>query len=353
MELEAEMNKDVYILGIESSCDETSAAIVMNGRKVLSNVIYSQIEIHQPYGGVVPEIASRNHVKKIGTIVERAFQDAGLTYEDIDAVAVTYGPGLVGSLLVGLSFAKAFSFAAGKPLVGVNHIEGHISANYIDNADLEPPYLTLVVSGGHTHLIQVDDYDSYRILGQTRDDAAGEAFDKIARTLKLGYPGGPAIDQAALLGNPEAVDFPRAYLEEGSFDFSFSGLKSAVLNYLNGLNMKGESYRVEDIAASFQMAVVDVLVDKTVAAAKTTGLANVCLSGGVSCNSLLRKKMRERCQEEGLVLHYPAATYCTDNGAMIAGAGYYKFRQGLVAPEDLTADPNLRICDGVDTKFVK
>lgn len=337
------MKKDAIILGIESSCDETSAAIVKNGRQVLSNVIYSQIDIHQPYGGVVPEIASRNHVKKIGIIVDQAFQDANMSYDDVDAVAVTYGPGLVGSLLVGLSFAKAFSFAAGKPLIGVNHIEGHISANYIDNPDLKPPYLTLVVSGGHTHLIRVDDYDSYEVLGQTRDDAAGEAFDKIARTLKLGYPGGPAIDKAALLGDPHAVEFPRAYLEEDSFDFSFSGLKSAVLNHLNGLKMKGKEFRVEDIAASFQMAVVDVLVDKTVAAAVATGLKEICLSGGVSCNSLLRKKMRQRCQSEGLVLHYPKATYCTDNGAMIAGAGYFKYEAGVFAPEDLTADPNLRL----------
>lgn len=347
------MDKDIYILGIESSCDETSAAIVKNGREVLSNVIYSQIQIHQPYGGVVPEIASRNHVKKIGLIADQAFKDAGMSYDDIDAVAVTYGPGLIGSLLVGLSFAKAFAFAAGKPLVGVNHIEGHICANYIDNPTLEPPYLTLVVSGGHTHLIQVDGYDSYRVLGQTRDDAAGEAFDKIARTLKLGYPGGPAIDKAALLGDPQAVDFPRAYLEEDSFDFSFSGLKSAVLNHLNGLKMKGIPYKMEDIAASFQMAVVDVLVDKTIAAAKATGLSNVCLSGGVSCNSLLRKKMKDRCLVEELVLHHPAATYCTDNGAMIAGAGYFKYRRGIFAPDSLTANPNLRIGNAVDKKFVK
>jgi N6-L-threonylcarbamoyladenine synthase len=342
------MKDDVFILGIESSCDETSAAIVKNGRQVLSNVIYSQIHIHQPYGGVVPEIASRNHVKKIGIIVDQAFRDAGMSYDDVDAVAVTYGPGLVGSLLVGLSFAKAFSFAAGKPLIGVNHIEGHISANYIDNPTLEPPYLTLVVSGGHTHLIRVDDYNDYRILGQTRDDAAGEAFDKIARTLKLGYPGGPAIDQAALLGDPAAIDFPRAYLEEDSFDFSFSGLKSAVLNHLNGLKMKGETFKVEDVAASFQQAVVDVLVNKTVAAAKASGLSTLCLSGGVSCNSQLRKLMKARCEIEGLTLHYPKATYCTDNGAMIAGAGYFKFQRGDFAPEGLTADPNLKLGNPVD-----
>lgn len=336
------MNKDILILGIESSCDETSASIVKNGRQVMSNVIHSQIAIHQPYGGVVPEIASRDHIKKIGNIVDQAFQEAGLTYDDVDAVAVTYGPGLIGSLLVGLSFAKAFAFAAGKPLIAVNHIEGHISANYIDNPTLEPPFLTLVVSGGHTHLIHVKGTNEYQVLGQTRDDAAGEAFDKIARTLKLGYPGGPAIDQAALLGDPNAMAFPRAYLEEDSLDFSFSGLKSAVLNHLNSLHMKGESYRVEDVAASFQMAVVDVLVDKSLAAAKAAGLSVLCLSGGVSCNSLLRKKMKDACEKAGVTLYYPKAVYCTDNGAMIAGAGYFKFLQGTFASSSITANPNLR-----------
>ncbi|MBF7096610.1 tRNA (adenosine(37)-N6)-threonylcarbamoyltransferase complex transferase subunit TsaD [Alkalibacter mobilis] len=335
--------KDIVILGIESSCDETSAALVRNGREVLSNIIYSQIDIHQPYGGVVPEIASRNHVKKISSIVDMAFKEAKLNYSDIDGVAVTYGPGLVGSLLVGLSYAKSFAYAAQKPLIGINHIDGHICANYIGNDDVKPPFLTLVASGGHSHLILVKDYDDYTVLGQTRDDAAGEAFDKISRTLGLGYPGGPAIDKAALLGDPHFVEFPRAYLEEDSFDFSFSGLKSAVLNYLNSMKMKGETYRPEDIAASFQMAVVEVLVEKTLSAAEKYSIQNICLSGGVACNSLLRKIMKQRCQEKNYKLSYPEISLCTDNGAMVASAGYYKFVKKDFAPGDLTAKPNLKI----------
>ncbi len=335
--------KDVLILGIETSCDETSAAIVKNGREVLSNIIYSQIEIHQPFGGVVPEVASRNHVKKISSIVDMAFKEAGIGYSDIDAVAATYGPGLVGSLLVGLSFGKSFAYAAKKPLVGINHIDGHISANYIGNESVKPPFVTLVASGGHSHLVYVKDYDSYDVLGQTRDDAAGEAFDKIARTLGLGYPGGPAIDKAALEGDPDFVQFPRAYLEDESYDFSFSGLKSAVLNYLNGMKMKNIEYRPEDIAASFQMAVVEVLTEKTIKAALDYKTDRVCLSGGVACNSLLRKMMREKCDAYNIALDYPVPSLCTDNAAMIAGAGYYKYQKGVLAPENLTAKPNLKI----------
>lgn len=335
--------KEILILGIETSCDETAASIVKNGREVLSNIIYSQIDIHQPFGGVVPEVASRNHVKKISSIVDMAFKEANLKYGDIDAVAATYGPGLVGSLLVGLSYGKSFAYAAKKPLIGINHIDGHISANYIGNNEVEPPFVTLVASGGHSHLIYVKDYDCYDVLGQTRDDAAGEAFDKIARTLGLGYPGGPAIDKAAMKGNPDFVQFPRAYLEEDSYDFSFSGLKSAVLNYLNGMKMKNLGYKVEDIAASFQMAVVEVLTEKTIKAAVDFKVERVCLSGGVACNSLLRKMMKDKCQAKGILLDYPQPKLCTDNGAMIASAGYYKYVKGDFAPENLTAMPNLKI----------
>ncbi|NTW70879.1 MAG: tRNA (adenosine(37)-N6)-threonylcarbamoyltransferase complex transferase subunit TsaD [Eubacteriaceae bacterium] len=332
-----------FILGIETSCDETSVSIVRNGREVISNIIYSQIAIHQPYGGVVPEIASRNHIKKISAITDQAFLEAGLKYHDVDAVAVTYGPGLIGSLLVGLSFAKSFAYGIGKPLMGVNHIDAHICANYIGNEEVKPPFVTLVASGGHSHLILVEDYNRYKVLGQTRDDAAGEAFDKIARTLGLGYPGGPAIDKIALTGNPEAINFPRSYLEENSYDFSFSGLKSAVLNYLNSMHMKNLEYKVEDVAASFQMAVVEVLASKTVRAAVEYGTDLVCLSGGVACNSLLRKITGELCTKNGIALSYPSLELCTDNGAMVACAGYYKFINKEFSSFDITAKPNLKI----------
>ena len=337
------MGNDVLILGIESSCDETAAAVVKNGREVLSNVISSQIELHKLYGGVVPEIASRKHIEKINQVIEESLEEAKVSLEDIDAIAVTYGPGLVGALLVGVAEAKAISYATGKPLVGVHHIEGHVSANYIENKELEPPFLCLIVSGGHTHLVIVKDYGEYEIVGRTRDDAAGEAFDKVARAIGLGYPGGPKIDKLAKEGDKYAISFPRAKVAENEYDFSFSGVKSAVLNYINGCNMKGEEVNRADVAASFQEAVVDVLVTHTVAAAKAYGFKNVAMAGGVASNSALREGMKKACEENGLNLYYPSPIYCTDNGAMIGAAGYYEYIKGARAGLDLNAVPNLRI----------
>ena len=337
------MEKDILILGIESSCDETAAAVVKNGREVLSNVISSQIELHKLYGGVVPEIASRKHIEKINQVIEEALEEAKVTLEDIDAIAVTYGPGLVGALLVGVAEAKAISYATGKPLVGVHHIEGHVSANYIENKELEPPFLCLIVSGGHTHLVIVKDYGEYEIVGRTRDDAAGEAFDKVARAIGLGYPGGPKIDKLAKEGNKHAISFPRAKVAENEYDFSFSGVKSAVLNYINGCNMKGEEINRADVAASFQEAVVDVLVTHTVAAAKAYGFKNVAMAGGVASNSALREGMKNACEKNGLNFYYPSPIYCTDNAAMIGAAGYYEYIRGARAGLDLNAVPNLRI----------
>ena len=281
----------VLILSIESSCDETAAAVVENGRTVLSNVISSQIEIHKEFGGVVPEVASRKHIENINDVVAEALINANVEPKDIDAVAVTYGPGLVGALLVGINFAKGLSYAWEKPLIGVNHIEGHINANYIENKDLKPPFLCMVVSGGHTHLVHVRDYGKYEILGMTRDDAAGEAYDKVARAIGLGYPGGPLIDKASKLGNKEAIKFPRAIIDDETLDFSFSGLKSAVLNYLHNSKQKNEIIKVEDVAASFQEAVVDVLVMKAIKAAKRENLNIIALAGGVASNSRDRKSV--------------------------------------------------------------
>ena len=293
------MEKDIYILAIESSCDETAAAVVKNGREVLSNVISSQIELHKLYGGVVPEIASRKHVEKINPVIREALAAAGMKLEEMDAIGVTYGPGLVGALLVGVAAAKAISYAKNIPLVGVHHIEGHISANYIENKDLEPPFLGMVVSGGHTHLVMVKDYGKYEILGKTRDDAAGEAFDKVARAIGLGYPGGPKIDKLAKEGNAEAISFPRAHISDAPLDFSFSGLKSSVLNYINSCEMKHEAINRADVAASFQAAVVDAIVSHTVEAAKTYHMDKVALAGGVASNTALREAMKERCAKEG------------------------------------------------------
>lgn len=338
-----EMGKDIYILGIESSCDETAAAVVKNGREVLSNVISSQIELHKLYGGVVPEIASRKHIEKIDQVIEEALETAGKTLEEIDAIAVTYGPGLVGALLVGVAEAKALAYASHKPLVGVHHIEGHVSANYIENKELEPAFLCLIVSGGHTHLVLVKDYGEYEIIGRTRDDAAGEAFDKVARAIGLGYPGGPKIDKLAKEGNPNAIKFPRAKVENAPHDFSFSGVKSAVLNYMNGCKMKGIEVNRADIAASFQDAVVEVLVLRTIEAAKEYGMKKVALAGGVASNQGLRAKMKEACEKEGLELYYPSPVFCTDNGAMIGVAGYYEYIKGTRHGLDLNAVPNLKI----------
>ena len=334
---------DVYILAIESSCDETAAAVVKNGREVLSNIISSQIALHTLYGGVVPEIASRKHIEKINQVIEAALAEAKMTLEDMTAVAVTYGPGLVGALLVGVAEAKAIAYGAKKPLVGVHHIEGHVSANFIEHPDLEPPFVCLIVSGGHTHLVIVRDYGEFEIIGRTMDDAAGEAFDKVARAVGLGYPGGPKVDRAAKEGNPHAIEFPRARVGGSEYDFSFSGMKSAVLNYINQAQMKGEAISVPDLCASFQTAVVDVLVSRAVAAAKEFGYDKLAIAGGVASNSALREGMRKACEREGLKLYYPSPIYCTDNAAMIGAAAYYEYINGARAGWDLNAVPNLKL----------
>lgn len=338
-----EERKDVKILAIETSCDETAAAVVRNGREVLSNTIYTQIKLHTVFGGVVPEIASRKHIEKINIVIETALKEANVTLDDIDAIAVTYGPGLVGALLVGVAEAKAIAYAAKKPLVGVHHIEGHISANYIEHKDLEPPFLCMVASGGHSHLVLVKDYGEYEIIGRTRDDAAGEAFDKVARVLGYPYPGGPAIDQAAREGNAEAVEFPRVFLDKNSFDFSFSGLKSAVLNYINHCKQKNIEFKREDIAASFQAAVLDVLVEKTCHCAKKTGLKKVCIAGGVSANQGLRTRMKKEAGKEGITVYYPDLVLCTDNAAMIGSMAYYDYQAGKTSDLYLNAEPGLKI----------
>lgn len=337
------MEKDIYILAIESSCDETAAAVVKNGREVLSNTISSQIELHKLYGGVVPEIASRKHIEKINPVIREALAEAGMKLEDMDAIGVTYGPGLVGALLVGVAAAKAISYAKNIPLVGVHHIEGHISANYIENKDLEPPFLGMVVSGGHTHLVMVKDYGKYEILGKTRDDAAGEAFDKVARAIGLGYPGGPKIDKLAKEGNPQAIAFPRAHVADAPLDFSFSGLKSSVLNYINSCEMKHQEICRADVAASFQAAVVDAIVSHTIEAAKTYHIDKVALAGGVASNSALRQAMKEKCEAAGLKFYYPSPILCTDNAAMIGCAAYYEYLAGTRHGLDLNAVPNLKI----------
>jgi len=338
-----ETEKDVLILAIESSCDETAAAVIKNGREVLSNVISSQIELHKLYGGVVPEIASRKHIEKVNQVIEEALETAGVTLDEIDAIGVTYGPGLVGALLVGVAEAKAIAFAKNIPLVGVHHIEGHISANYIENKELEPPFLCLVVSGGHTHLVCVKDYGEYEILGRTRDDAAGEAFDKVARAIGLGYPGGPKIDKLSKEGNPDAIAFPRAHIAGAEYDFSFSGVKSSVLNYINGCQMKGQEYNRADIAASFQKAVTDVLVDNAIHGVKKYGLNKLAIAGGVASNSTLRAAMRKACEENNIEFYYPSPIYCTDNAAMIGVAAYYEYLAGTRHGWDLNAIPNLKL----------
>ena len=331
------------ILGIESSCDDTAAAVVRDGREVLSNVISSQIPDHQIYGGVVPEIASRKHLENIDFCIEEALRQAGLGWEGIDAIAVTYGPGLVGALLVGLAEAKALSYSLGKPLLGVHHIKGHIAANYITNKEWEPPFLCLVVSGGHTHLIRVEDYEHYTILGKTKDDAAGEAFDKVSRALGLGYPGGPQIQKCAEEGNPDAIRFPRPCLDEEGYDFSFSGLKSAVLNYLNSEQMAGREPVTADVAASFQKAVVEVLTEKTLRAARDFREKKVAVAGGVSANKPLRESLEKACAAEGIEFSVPRFILCTDNAAMIACAAYYGYETGECSDLSLNADPDLTL----------
>lgn len=332
---------DTYILGIESSCDETAAAVVKNGREVLSNVINTQIDLHKKYGGVVPEIASRKHIENIDAVIDEALKEADMSLADIDAVAVTYGPGLVGALLVGVSSAKAIAYAAEKPLVPVHHIRGHISANFIAHPDLKPPFVCLVASGGHSHIVNVKDYTEFEILGRTRDDAAGEAFDKIARVLGLGYPGGPLIDKLAAEGNPDAVQFPRVRMDKDSLDFSFSGVKTAVINYLHKAEQRGEDINKADIAASFQNAVTDVLCEHTLEGALKNNAKTVAIAGGVAANTQLREKMTAVCGKHGIEVVYPPPVLCTDNAAMIACAGYFAYKNGDRAGLDLNAVPNL------------
>ena len=332
-------------LGIESSCDETAASVLRGGRQILSNVISTQIPVHQKFGGVVPEIASRKHIVNIMPVIDEALRKAEVALSDIDQVAVTYGPGLVGALLVGVSAAKALAFSLDVPLIGVNHLEGHIFANFLSAPELEPPFMALVVSGGHTALVEMKDYNSFRLLGQTRDDAAGEAFDKIARVMGLPYPGGPEIDRLAKEGNPEAIEFPRALEEKGNYEFSFSGLKSAVLNYLNSMQQKGETINAPDVAASFQQAVIEVLVEKALEAVSSSGMSTLVLAGGVAANSSLEGRLRERCGEMGIRFYYPSKILCTDNGAMIACRGYYQALAGKFSDSYLNAVPNLGLSD--------
>ena len=336
-------NNQFITLGIESSCDETSASVVAEGRNALSNIIASQIKVHQVFGGVVPEIASRHHLDNINTVIDSALKEAEVTLDEVDLIGVTHGPGLVGALLIGLATAKAMAFARKKPLVGVHHIQGHISANYLEHKDLKPPFLALVVSGGHTNIVDVEGYQEYRVLGRTRDDAAGEAFDKVARVLGLGYPGGPMIDAAAREGNPHAVAFKRVYLEKDSLDFSFSGIKTGVLNYLNTQKLKGEVVSVEDTAASFQLAVMEVIVNKTLMAAENLKKDKIVMAGGVAANSLLRSMLKESCDKKGIELYYPSPILCTDNAAMIACAAYYKYQAGIEDDFYLDAYPNLAL----------
>ena len=335
--------KDKYILAIESSCDETSAAVVVNGREVLSNVIASQISTHEKYGGVVPEVASRMHIEAISGVVEEALEKANVTLDKIDAIGVTYGPGLVGALLVGLQFAKGLSFATKKPLIGVNHIEGHICANYIQHKELKPPFVSLVVSGGHTFIVHVKDYGNYEVIGQTRDDAAGEAYDKVARALGLGYPGGPKIDKLAKEGNPKAIAFPKANFHEETLDFSFSGVKSAVLNYLNKCKMQNIEANKADVAASFQYAVIDVLKENVLMTCKKRNVKTIAIAGGVASNSSLRETLIKEASKRGIEVLFPAPILCTDNAAMIGSAAYFNFVNGKISDLNLNAKPNLKL----------
>lgn len=330
-------------LAIESSCDETAAAVLLDGREVLSNIISSQIDIHKLYGGVVPEIASRHHLNNVNTVCQQALDESGVTMDEVDMIGVTYGPGLVGALLIGLATAKAYALATGKPLIGVHHILGHISANYIEHKELEPPFMALVVSGGHTNLVEVNSYTDCTVLGGTRDDAVGEAYDKVARVLGLGYPGGPLIDKIAREGNPEAVEFKRVFLEKGSLDFSFSGIKTGVLNYVNQERQAGREINVPDVAASFQQAVLDVIVKKTVDSAVQLGKDRIVMAGGVAANSKLRGMLETACRKKGIKLYHPSPILCTDNAAMIGCAAYYKYIAG--GRDDLTLDaiPNLKL----------
>ncbi len=328
-------------LGIESSCDETAVSVVADGREILSNVISSQISIHTEFGGVVPEIASRKHLENINGVIEASLSEAGVTIHDIDLIGVTYGPGLVGALLIGVAAAKAIAYSCDIPLIGVNHMHGHIAANYLEHPNLEPPFMALVVSGGHTNIVNVPDYNRCEKLGGTRDDAAGEAFDKVARVIGLGYPGGPKIDKAARVGNPGAIEFKRVYLEQGSYDFSFSGLKTQALNYLNTERQAGREINVNDVAASFQEAVVEVIANKAVSAALEFGRDRIVMAGGVASNSRLRELISEKAGEHGIEVLRPSPILCTDNGAMIASSAYYAYKAGERSGYDLDAEPAL------------
>ncbi len=344
-------NDDIIILGIETSCDETSVGVVKNGREIMSNVISSQVIFHKQYGGVVPEIASRKHVELIIPVIDKALIEAGISKKQVEAIGVTFGPGLVGALLVGITAAKALAFSLNKPLVGVNHIEGHIAANYLENKNFEPPFICLVVSGGHSHLVIVEDYLNFKIIGRTRDDAAGETFDKIARVLGLGYPGGPLIEEMAKRGNKNAVYFPRARFNDGSFDFSFSGLKTAVINYVNTKTSKQTDNKaidslpllMEDVAASFQQAVADILVNNTIEACEKYNIKKIALAGGVASNSFLRKEIESAAKEKLIKVNYPRPVLCTDNAAMIACAAYYKYINGVFSDLSLDAVPDLQL----------
>lgn len=329
------------ILGIETSCDETAAAVVEDGRKIHSNVISTQIEIHKKFGGVVPEIASRKHLEIVNAVISEALDKAGITFSDVDAIGVTYGPGLVGALLVGVSAAKALAFALQKPLVPVHHIRGHICANFIEHTELNPPFICLVASGGHSHIVHVKDYTEFEVLGRTRDDAAGEAFDKVARILGLPYPGGPEIDKCAINGNEDFVKFKKVSFGEGCYDFSFSGIKTGVLNYVNNARQRGDEFKTEDIAASFQKSVVEVLVDRLLEAADKCNVKKIALAGGVAANSRLRKELDSR--SAGYEIYYPSLPFCTDNAAMIASSAYYEFVKGNLADMNLNAIPYLDI----------
>lgn len=332
-----------YILAIESSCDETSAAVVKDGREVLSNIIASQIDTHTKYGGVVPEVASRMHIEVVDAVVKSALEEANMSLEQMNAIGVTYGPGLVGALLVGLQYAKGLSLASKKPLVGVNHIEGHICANYIQHKDLKPPFVSLVVSGGHTFIVHVKDYGKYEVIGQTRDDAAGEAFDKVARAIGLGYPGGPKIDKISKEGNKNAIEFPKAKFHDDTLDFSFSGLKSAVLNYINTCKMKDIEINVADVAASFQKAVIDVLKENVFLTCKRKNVNKIAIAGGVASNSTLREELIKEGKKKEVEILFPDRILCTDNAAMIGSAAYYEFMSGNIAKLDLNAKPNLKL----------
>ncbi|WP_455060571.1 tRNA (adenosine(37)-N6)-threonylcarbamoyltransferase complex transferase subunit TsaD [Parvimonas micra] len=334
---------DIKIMAIESSCDETSVAVVKNGREIISNVISSQIDMHKKFGGVVPEVASRMHLEVINNIVREALEEAKLSMADIDAIAVTKGPGLVGALLVGISEAKALSYACKKPLVGVNHMKGHICAAFITHKELEPPFTCLLVSGGHTYLVHVKDYNNMEVIGKTIDDACGEAYDKVARCLGMNYPGGPEVERLAKLGNDKSIDFPRVMLDKNSYNFSFSGLKTAVLNYLNSKKQKNEEISKEDVCASFQRAVFDVLIFKTEKLMKEKKLNTLVVSGGVSANNTLREEINKMCEKNGFKSYFPDKILCTDNAAMIASSGYYEYISGVRSDLTLNVEPNLEL----------